>query len=147
MPRKVFELFVAAEIQAVWDFHSSVKALEALTPPDRKLQLISKDLRVAEGAHHVLRVKVGPFWRTWDALISEVDPPRGFRDTAVRCPFKSWTHHHEFISQGGGTLVRDTVEYELPFGPLGQISAGFVAKDIDRLFAYRHEATKRALER
>jgi len=142
MPSKVIELIVSANPEAVWTFHSSAEALNVLTPPDRKMRMISTDLTVREGAIHEFKVKVGPFWTTWIAELSEVHPPIGFRDTARKSPFKKWSHHHQFLEHPSGTLIRDTVSYELPFGILGRlVNWLFVSRDIDRLFAFRHQAT------
>jgi ligand-binding SRPBCC domain-containing protein len=42
--------------------------------------------------------------------------------------------------------MTDTIEYEAPGGPLrGIINALVVSADLDRLFAYRHQATKEYL--
>ena len=46
-----------------------------------------------------------------------------------------------FSDAPGGTLVRDRVEYEVPFGPLGEIARRlFVARQIRRIFAFRRAA-------
>ena len=136
-----------SEVQAVWNFHSSAEALNLLTPSSRKMRWVSNDLSVREGAVHEFRVKIGPFWVTWRAELSAVDPPHGFVDTALESPFKSWTHRHEFISHPKGTMIRDTIEYVPPFGVLGALANTlFISKDIDQLFAFRHEATLKALD-
>ena len=31
-------------------------------------------------------------------------------------PYKLWNHFHEFIPNKEGVLMKDTVDYELPFG-------------------------------
>ena len=148
MPMKRFESVVEGELQAVWNFHSSAEALKWLTPVDHKLQLISNDLAVREGAVHEFRVKVGPLWVTWKAKLSAVDPPHGFVDKALNSPFKSWIHKHEFISHPRGTMIRDTIEYIPPFGLFGALADRLViSKDIDRLFAFRHAATLKAFKR
>lgn len=142
MPTKIFELVVTANPEKVWAFHSSAEALNVLTPEDRQMRMISTDLAVREGAIHEFKVKVGPVWTTWIAEISEVQPPFGFRDLALKSPLKKWSHHHQFLEHPNGTLIRDTVSYELPFGVLGRlVNRLFVSRDIDRLFAFRQQAT------
>jgi ligand-binding SRPBCC domain-containing protein len=45
-----------------------------------------------------------------------------------------------------GTLVRDTVDYSLPLGRLGMLAHGlFVRRDLDRIFAFRHQAVESML--
>jgi len=144
---KIFETLLECPIDRVWEFHASVDALEQLTPPSRKVEVLSQNIDVADGALHVLRVRQFGIPLVWKARISEVEPPFGFTDTAEKSPFKSWQHRHDFIAQGETTLLRDTVNYEMPFGILGIIARKlFVDRDIETLFAFRHEATKRALK-
>ncbi len=147
MLTKRYESVLKADVGAVWSFHSSAEALNALTPGSRKMRFISSDLAVREGAVHEFRVKVGPLWVTWKAQLSAVDPPHGFVDSALKSPFKTWIHKHEFISHPAGTLIRDTIEYDVPFGILGALANRlFISKDIDRLFAFRHKATVMLLD-
>ena len=143
---RVFESTIECPVEALWEFHSSAEALRILTPPSRKIEVLSKDLEVREGALHVLKVRQFGIPLVWKARISEVHPPIGFTDTAEKSPFKSWRHRHEFIHAEGGSLLRDTVTYEAPFGPLGDLARVlFIDRDIERLFAFRHKATRRAL--
>ncbi len=45
-----------------------------------------------------------------------------------------------------GAIVKDTVDYGLPLGLLGQLAHRlFVRRDLERVFAYRHEAVERLL--
>lgn len=140
---KRFETLVPVAVEDLWRFHESAEALRVLTPPSRQVRLPEQDLAVREGALHELRLKIGPCWVPWSARISNVRPPYGFTDTAVRSPFARWIHEHEFLPSEGGTLLRDTVTYALPFGPIGRIvDALFVSRDIDSVFAFRHRATR-----
>lgn len=147
MPFKEYKTVIRTDVASLWSFHSTAEALSKLTPPGRKLQMVSDHLEVREGAVHEFKVKVGPLWTTWRAKLSEVQPPNGFRDTALTSPFKSWSHKHEFIQQEEGVLLKDTIEYTLPFGLLGDVVNWlFVSRDIDKLFDFRHAQTKNSLE-
>ena len=45
-----------------------------------------------------------------------------------------------------GTLIRDTVLYRMPYGPLGEIAQRvLVARDLERIFDYRRDAVARLL--
>ncbi|HRJ26643.1 MAG TPA: SRPBCC family protein [Fimbriimonadaceae bacterium] len=147
MPVKVFESLLNASVEEVWAFHGSVEALKALTPPNQNVTIVGPETAVRNGALHQLRVVRGLLPLHWHARISEVEPPNRFVDTAERSPFRRWRHTHEFLpAPGGATLLRDTVDYELPMGPLGRlIDRLWASRDIDRLFAFRHQATQRAL--
>ncbi|HRF59591.1 MAG TPA: SRPBCC family protein [Fimbriimonadaceae bacterium] len=149
MPTKRYEIVVDAPQEAVWRFHASADALRVLTPPGRKVELLSEDLAVRDGAIHRIRVRQFGLPLTWVARISDVRPPEEFVDTAEQSPFRSWRHRHRFESvDAARTRVIDTIEYSLPLGPLGALADRlFVSRDLDHLFAFRHEATRRALDR
>lgn len=146
VPTRVWETRIHCTVEALFDFHRSAEALTLLTPPNRQVQIVG-DAEVRNGALHVLRIRQFGLPMEWHARISQVDPPNGFTDTAERSPFAYWQHHHRFIPEGSGAILRDEVTYRMPLGPLGQIADRlFVARDLDRLFAFRHAQTKRALE-
>ncbi len=63
----------------------------------------------------------------------------------MRGPYRHWHHEHLFTpAGGGGTLMRDRVDYDLPLGPLGGIAhALFVRRDLERIFDHRRLAVER----
>jgi ligand-binding SRPBCC domain-containing protein len=71
-------------------------------------------------------------------LIESFDPPTSFVDVQVRGPYRSWRHEHTFEEHGNRTLMRDRVQYELPFGILGSVAHRLiVARQLRRIFDYR----------
>lgn len=147
MPRLVFESVIQCSPEKLWEFHQSAKALEVLTPPHKKVALIGDDLAVRNGNIHKIKVKQFGIWLEWHAEISSVEPPTKFVDTALKSPFKKWEHTHEFLINPDGSLLRDSIEIEMPFGPLGLfVFKLLVEPDVRQMFAYRHEQTKKALE-
>lgn len=83
-----------------------------------------------------------PFRLEWDAYIAEFRWNDFFCDEQRRGPFKYFRHCHrtrEEIREGiAGTVVTDAVEYELPFGLLGELANALAMKrQIQGLFAYR----------
>jgi ligand-binding SRPBCC domain-containing protein len=52
--------------------------------------------------------------------ITEFDRPHRFVDEQVRGPFARFRHVHRFEPEGEGTMVIDEVEFDAPFGSLGQ---------------------------
>lgn len=146
--RRVFETPISAPVERLWEFHRSAEALRLLAPPGKPVEPVGDDLEVRNGARHVLRIRMGPLRLTWVAVLSQVNPPFGFVDTAEKSPFAFWRHHHEFLPTESGSLLRDTVEYRLPFGLLGTIAHTLlVRRDIESMFAHRHRVTKEAVER
>lgn len=60
-------------------------------------------------------VPIRPVLR-WKAVHQGREPGAEFTDTMASGPLASWTHRHQFLNgpQAGTTLLRDTVEYNLP---------------------------------
>jgi uncharacterized protein len=64
---------------------------------------------------------------------------RQFQDIQERGPFHSWEHTHTVTPLNDWTcLLRDHIEYELPFGNLGK---SFVSRRLIATFVYRHHVT------
>lgn len=144
----VKESRIAASPETVFAFHESAGALERLTPPWEKVRLIEGGDSLRPGSRVVLETRLGPFPLRWVAEHTEYEPGRMFADTQKSGPFASWYHRHLFLDDGaGGTILRDEVDYEPPMGALGRFFGGeFVARKLEKMFNYRHEATKRIVE-
>jgi ligand-binding SRPBCC domain-containing protein len=141
----VFESEVGASVQQLWEFHRDVSALKKLAPPGATVTIVGDTTAVEEGAIHELVVRRGFVPIRWVARIHDVSES-GFTDTAVRSPFAAWSHKHEFLAGPNGSILRDTVTFALPFGPLGKLVAKlFVIKDITRMFEHRHAVTRAEL--
>lgn len=150
---------VAAPLATVWEFHSTEKGLEALTPDWMRMRVES--VRGPDGepnpavleAGSTLEASVRPFGvgprQGWTSEIVERDHTGGsayFRDVMSDGPFAEWVHTHLFYADDGATIVRDSVEYELPFGALGRAAAPFSRVGFEPMFRFRHRETKRLLE-
>ena len=85
----------------------------------------------------------------WRTRIAVWEPPRRFVDVQVAGPYALWHHTHDFEPAGDGeTVMRDTVRYALPFGPLGEIAHRlFVARDLQAIFDFRREAVLASLSK
>lgn len=143
--RLVFETPMPCTPDELWLFHSSAEALLLLKPADARISFLDgpEALQVREGALHRIRVlRFGVFPVVWHARIGDVHPPHSFTDIAEKSPFKHWKHQHEFLPHDGASLLRDTLEFELPFGVLGALVARFfIVQDVRRMFAHRHRVT------
>jgi ligand-binding SRPBCC domain-containing protein len=127
-------------IDRVFDFFSSAANLEAITPPLLRFRIVTPSpIVMREGAliEYSLRLRGIPMrWRT---RIDEWNPPYHFVDTQIRGPYRLWRHTHRFVAVDGGTEMTDTVEYALPFGPLGAIFHPLVRRDLRFIFDHRAE--------
>ena len=43
--------------------------------------------------------------------------------------------------------LKDVITFEMPFGFLGKCLEGFVKKDLQKMFDFRHKTTKEILEK
>ena len=91
------------------------------------------------------RLKLHGLLVAWLTRIEEWEPGVRFVDMQLAGPYRLWHHTHEFAPDGaGGTLMRDTVRYALPLGPLGVLAHRlFVARDLAAIFDHR---TRRVAE-
>ncbi|XVH31584.1 SRPBCC family protein [Haloferacaceae archaeon DSL9] len=150
---------IDASLEDVWDFHSDVSGLQALTP--RWMRLDIEAVRGPDGEPDPdelevgaqIRMSIQPFGvgprQRWVSRITEraVDDTHAlFEDDMEGGPFRRWHHTHEFFADGDGTVLVDTVEYELPFGSLGAALGPFSRIGFEPMFRDRHRRTKDALE-
>jgi uncharacterized protein len=139
---RTWEQWVPHSPQALWPFCCDPKHLEEITPPFLRFRVLGMSTPVIEAGTRIdyrLRLKGVPF--AWQTLIEHWEPPQRFVDTQARGPYALWHHTHEFVPQGRGTLMRDTVRYRLPLGAFGRwVAGGMVARDVERIFAYRARA-------
>jgi ligand-binding SRPBCC domain-containing protein len=141
------EQYLDQPLDVVFAFFADARNLERLTPPWLSFHLLTEDpieMRVGALIDYRLRVHGVPV--RWTSVIEEWEPGRGFVDRQLRGPYGLWHHRHRFEPSGEGTLVRDEVDYALPLGRLGDLAHPlFVRRDLERIFAYRHEAVSRLI--
>jgi ligand-binding SRPBCC domain-containing protein len=146
--RFVKESVIDASAEKVFAFHEAPEAFERLQPPWQTTEIVQPPTSLEVGTRVVLRVKVGPFWQTIVAEHVEYEPGRMFADRMVEGPFDKWLHKHIVTPRSENQCVlRDEIDYALPFGLLGRLFGGaFARKSLERLFAYRHKVTREACE-
>lgn len=133
------EVLIPAQRDEVFEFFSDPANLAKITPKSvgfRDLTPDARPMRLGMQIIHEIRWFGLPV--RWVTLIEEYDPPRRFVDTQLKGPYKYWRHEHTFEETPGGTLMRDHVQYELPFGILGVVTHRLiVARQLRRIFDYR----------
>lgn len=146
--RFIKESRIEATPAAVFQFHESPAALEQLIPPWESMRIVESSRSLLPGSKVVLRGRAGLLPIRWVAVHTEYDPPHLFADRQDSGPFRYWYHRHHILDDGqGGTLLRDEVQYALPLGAAGRLLGGWlVRRKLERMFAYRHEVTRRMVE-
>lgn len=130
-------------IETAWEFFSSPLNLEKITPKDLGFRVLSKikNQEIYEGM--IIDYIVSPIMHIplkWKTEITQLEKLKSFTDFQLEGPYEYWNHYHEFIPNSHGVLMRDTVDYELPWGLLGNIALRlFVKKKLDYIFNFRHQ--------
>jgi len=79
--------------------------------------------------------------------VVEYDAPYLFVDEMQRGAFKSLKHTHQFENFESGTLMRDILQFEAPFGVLGWITEKLILKAYMRRFLeHRNNELKKLVE-
>jgi uncharacterized protein len=129
-------------------WHERVGAFERLTPPWERVQVIDRAGGIAERARVCLEAKVGPIKTHWLVEHRETEPGVKFCDVQIEGPFAEWKHWHLFDEvDAGHAVMEDRIRYRLPGGAAGRwLGRRFVRRQLERLFAYRHETLLRDVE-
>lgn len=133
------EQFVPRRRPEVFAFFADAANLERLTPATLRFRTLTPaPIEMRPGAVIDYRLSLLGIPFRWRTVIEAFEPESRFVDLQASGPYKLWRHTHTFEDAPGGTLIRDRVEYELPFGPLGAIArALFVRRQLDHIFDYR----------
>jgi len=155
------EQWLPQPVEKVFAFFANPHNLPRIMPPAMAAKLLNLKLVNARnkgsdegpimagaGSEMVLSFRVLPglpLRGKWVARITECQINHFFTDIQVKGPFKSWNHRHEFVPQArdgvAGTLIRDAVDYEVGFGPLGALADRmFVRRRLQHTFAWRQKA-------
>ena len=139
MTRLVARSQLPYSVDDVFAWHLRPGALERLTPPWARTDVLARQGGVADGGRVLLGLHQGPFTLRWEARHTDVIDGRQFVDEQVRGPFHRWVHTHRFAPTAHGCAVEDDVEYEVPLGALGRAVGGSrIRAELERMFAYRH---------
>lgn len=136
------EQHLDCDIRTAWEFFSSPLNLAKITAAELGFVVCTENLAqqpLYEGME--IEYIVSPLLRIplrWKTVITQVEHLKSFTDFQQKGPYRQWKHRHDFIQLDNGTLMKDTVDYELPFGPLGTLAHQlFVKKKIEDIFAFR----------
>lgn len=132
---------INCDIETAWKFFSAANNLSKITPKDMNFTVRTKmeSDEIYEGM--IIDYYVSPLFgikMDWQTEITQVNHHRSFTDFQKKGPYKLWNHFHEFIPNEKGVLIKDTVDYELPLGFLGEIAHRlFVKSKVEHIFSYR----------
>ena len=132
---------INANITECWDFFSSPKNLQTITPKNMSFEIEDfdgKQMYPGQIITYTLKPLFG-IKMNWVTIITVSKENEYFIDEQRFGPYKLWHHKHFFEPTKMGTKMTDVVHYVLPFGFLGQIMNHFVVKSkLKSIFDYRH---------
>lgn len=125
--------------RAVFDWHLRPGALERLTPPWQRVEVLQRTGTIRDGGRVTLRLWVANVPLTWVVEHRDFIDGLQFRDVQVKGPFKSWSHLHRFEPAGENACTMiDKVEFELRGGYFGDAAGEpFTREQLERMFNYR----------
>jgi ligand-binding SRPBCC domain-containing protein len=128
-----------------FEFFADARNLEAVTPPWLRFRVVTPEpIVMGVGTVIEYRLRLHGLPVRWLARIEVWEPGRHFVDAQLDGPYRLWRHIHTFEPCEAGTLMRDVVEYALPYGPLGTLAhVTLVRRDLDRIFEFRAQAVAR----
>ena len=135
------EQLVPRPREELFPFFADARNLARITPAALGFRILNDgpiDMRA--GATIDYRIKVAALPIRWRTVIELWEPPVRFIDVQAKGPYALWRHTHSFEAVPAGTLMRDRVEYALPFGPLGRLVHRLVvARQLETIFAFREQ--------
>ena len=139
---------LARPADEIFAFFADAGNLEAITPAWLAFRIVTpRPVEMRAGALVEYRLRLHGVPVSWLTRIEEWEPGVRFVDMQLSGPYRLWHHTHEFAPDGaGGTIMRDTVRYALPLGPLGEAARRlFVARDLEAIFDHRAQRVARGL--
>jgi ligand-binding SRPBCC domain-containing protein len=143
-----YETVIKSPVTDVFAFYNDVSNLPRIMPPSLQTEIIDIQGNMRAGTRIELLVKWLFFPIHWIVRIEEHVANRYIVDVQEKGPLDRFRHRQEFVPHAEGALLRDEIEYELPFSPFSlPISNWLVKPKLDSIFAYRHAKTKKYLEK
>jgi ligand-binding SRPBCC domain-containing protein len=143
MHKLKMETLVPGSMETVFDFFSSAENLERITPPELGFKILNPlPIKMEQGTLIDYRIRLFGIPLKWQTLISKWEPKRQFVDEQLKGPYAQWVHTHSFEATNNGILMRDEVNYRLPFFPFGEVMLPVVRLQLRRIFSYRTERIK-----
>ena len=144
MYRLEYKQVLPVSLHKAWDFFSSPKNLNEITPPSLQFEILSPEhsiQKMYEGQVIMYNIQPFPLIKLkWVTEITCVRDGQLFIDEQRFGPYKFWHHEHHFKEVSDGVEMTDVLHYELPLGPIGKLVHGIsIRKRVEEIFAYRKE--------
>ncbi len=118
---------ISAPPEKVWSVLASLESLDQYDPGIKKSEIVSPS---KEGAGSTRRCDLTP--GGWlKEQVADWNPHHSISFELLECtlPVRRLKHSYTLTQDGGGTLVRQRMEYELKFGPLGKVMDALMVRN------------------
>lgn len=145
------EQHLYCDIETAWKYFSSPENLSKITPGEMNFIVLTKldGREIYPGME--IEYTVSPLFHIplkWKTRIIQVEYQKSFTDLQEKGPYKYWKHFHEFIPNEEGVLMKDTVDYELPFGFIGTLAHDLlVKKKLEDIFNFRYRVLENSFNK
>jgi ligand-binding SRPBCC domain-containing protein len=135
-----FEQFLPISIEEAWEFFSSPKNLNKITPGDVHFKIVNEvPEKIYSGT--TIIYDISPFLNihfNWVTEITVVKHREYFVDEQRKGPYRIWHHEHYFKKVDGGVLMTDKLYYAIGKSVFGWLAGKlFVHKKVKAIFEYR----------
>jgi len=143
MHKLIQEQFLPITIEEAWEFFSSPKNLNAVTPKEMVFEITS-DLpyKIYEGL--IITYHIKPMLNisiNWCTEITHIKEHQYFVDEQRKGPYNIWHHEHHFKEVEGGVVMTDILHYHIGKSILGWIAGKlFVHNQVKHIFRFRYIA-------
>lgn len=135
---------VNSSLNELWDFISSPRNLDDITPDNMGFEITSAELPEKMYAGMIITYKVSPLFGirvNWMTEITQVVEGAYFVDEQKLGPYKLWHHQHILREIPGGVLMDDVVTYQPPFGFAGKVlNKLLIRRRLEEIFDFRWRA-------
>jgi ligand-binding SRPBCC domain-containing protein len=122
LPKIHLTTLINAPVDRVFDLSRSINLHKISTAQTKEAAiagvltgLINENETVTWQAKHLFKL------RRFTAKITQMEKPVHFTDEMIQGDFKSFRHAHHFKIIDNGTLMIDLVEFESPYGVIGNL--------------------------
>lgn len=145
--RKEWETIVPRPLAEVWAFFSRPENLNAITPEEMTFEILSPLAGQEMYPGMIVHYRIAPLLGVpldWVTEITQIREQSFFIDDQRVGPYALWHHQHHFEPHPRGTLMRDILHYQVPYGPLGTlVNWLFVERQVEEIFRFREAAIRR----
>ncbi len=145
MKRFRHSFVVDSDIDKVWKFYTDINHLKIITPKRMKLEILKTTHEsLEENAEAWLKANLVTNSQ-WHSKITYLKPYE-YVDEMTSGRFKTWRHLHKFTKiSDNKTEILDQIDFQLPYGILGQLFESYVMYSLSKIFEYRKQETSKAL--